>query len=174
MLELSAKSMNANKDGKIRVLVLDDEADFLELCQEFLGRDDGLDAVFVSSPAKALDLLAVEDYQVVVSDHNLPGMDGLQFMHAVRSLKRIPFILITGHGREGLAIDALSNGADFYMEKAGSPKGMFEQLLRAIKAVCSSMRNVAECLPDPFQVFSPGGTLLISNGGERVLAAASR
>jgi len=174
VLELSAKSMNANKDGKIRVLVLDDEADFLELCQEFLGRDDGLDAVFVSSPAKALDLLAVEDYQVVVSDHNLPGMDGLQFMHAVRSLKRIPFILITGHGREGLAIDALSNGADFYMEKAGSPKGMFEQLLRAIKAVCSSMRNVAECLPDPFQVFSPGGTLLISNGGERVLAAASR
>jgi DNA-binding NtrC family response regulator len=166
--------MTANKDGKIKVLVLDDEADFLELCQEFFGRDEDLDAVFVSTPAEALDILAADDYQVVVSDHNLPGMDGLQFMHAMRSLKSIPFILITGHGREGLAIEALSNGADFYMEKAGSPKGMFEQLLRAVKAVGSSVRNVSECLPDPFQVFSPGGTLLISNGGERVLAAASR
>jgi len=167
--------MTVDKDGKrIKVLVLDDEVDFLDLCREFLGREEGLEADFVSSPGKALELLAAYDYQVVVSDHNLPGMDGLQFMHAIRSLKRIPFILITGHGREGLAIDALRNGADFYMEKAGNPKGMFEQLLRAIMAVGSPLRKVAECLPEPFQVFSAGGVLLISNGGERVLAAASR
>ncbi|KAF5074339.1 Transcriptional regulatory protein SrrA [anaerobic digester metagenome] len=166
--------MEASKDDKIKVLVLDDEADFLELCQEFFGREEGLDVDLVSSPAKALDMLGSDDYQVIVSDHNLPGMDGLQFMRAMRSLRKIPFILITGHGREGLAIDALRNGADFYMEKAGSPKGMFEQLVRAIRTVGSSARSVSECLPDPFQVFSAGGTLLISNGGERVLAAASR
>jgi DNA-binding NtrC family response regulator len=166
--------MTANMDGKIKVLVLDDEADFLGLCQEFFGREETLDADFVSSPARALDMLASDDYQVVVSDHNLPGMDGLQFMHAMRSLRKIPFILITGHGREGLAIDALRNGADFYMEKAGSPKGMFELLVHAIKAVSSSVRDASECLPEPFQVYSPGGTLLISNGGERVLAAATR
>lgn len=166
--------MTAKMDGKIRVLVLDDEPAFLELCQEFLGRENWLDADFVSSPAKALELLASDDYQVVVSDHNLPGMDGLQFMRAVRSMRKIPFILITGYGREGLAIDALRNGADFYMEKAGSPKGMFEQLLQAIRSVSSPACKVSECLPEPFQVFSPGGTLLISNGGERVLAAATR
>ena len=167
--------MNVNEDGKrTRVLVLDDEENFLELCREFLGRERELDVDYVSSPAKALEMLAAENYQVVVSDHNLPGMDGLQFLRAVRSLRRIPFILITGHGREGLAIDALGHGADFYMEKAGSPAGMFEQLLRAIKAVGSSVRKVTECLPEPFQVFSAGGVLLISNQGERVLAAASR
>ncbi|HQQ25416.1 MAG TPA: response regulator [Methanomassiliicoccales archaeon] len=166
--------MTANENGKIKVLVLDDEEDFLELCREFFGREERIDAAFVSSPAMALDILASDDYQVVVSDHNLPGMDGLQFLRATRSLRKIPFILITGHGREGLAIDALSNGADFYLEKAGSPRGMFEQLLRAIKAVGSPAHSLSECLPDPFQVFSAGGTLLISNGGERVLAAASR
>lgn len=166
--------MTAKKDGKIRVLVLDDEADFLELCQEYLGHDEWLDAAFVSSPTKALDMLASDEYQVVVSDHDLPGMDGLQFMRAARSMRKIPFILITGHGREGLAIDALRNGADFYMEKAGSPKGMFEQLLKAIRSVSTSSSKAYECLPEPFQVFSAGGTLLISNGGERVLAAATR
>jgi DNA-binding NtrC family response regulator len=166
--------MSAKKVGKIKVLVVDDEPDFLELCREFLGREEGIDMACVSSPAKALEMLASEEYQVVVSDHNLPGMDGLQFMGAVRSLRKMPFILITGHGREGLAIDALRSGADFYMEKAGSPKGMFELLLRAIRTVNSSVAKVSECLPEPFQVFSSGGTLLISNGGERVLAAASR
>lgn len=170
----SAKDMSAKRDGKIKVLVIDDESDFLDLCREFLGREEGIDAAYVSSPGKALDMLASDDYQVVVSDHNLPGMDGLQFMRAVRSMRKIPFILITGHGREGLAIDALRNGADFYMEKAGSPKGMFELLLQAIRTVSLSAGRVSECLPDPFQVFSAGGTLLISNGGERVLAAASR
>jgi hypothetical protein len=51
---------------------------------------------------------------------------------------------------------------------------MFEQLLRAIKAMGSSVRKVAECLPEPFQVYSAGSVLLISNQGERVLAVASR
>ena len=166
--------MTMKKDRKIRVLVVDDEADFLDLCQEFLGQEDELEAAFVSSPVKALDMLSSDDYQVGVSDHNMPWMDGLQFMNTVRSLRKTPFILITGHGREGLAIDALSNGADFYIEKAGSPKGMFEQLLQAIRSVSSSASKVSECLPEPFQVFSAGGTLLISNGGERVLAAAAR
>lgn len=155
-------------------MVLDDEADFLELCREHFDRVEGLEVDYVSSPVKALDMLESANFDVVVSDHNLPGMDGLQFMHAVRSRGKMPFILITGHGREGLAIDALNNGADFYMEKAGSPKGMFEQLLRAIRAVVSPARDVSACLPEPFQVFSAGDTLLISNGGERVLAATSR
>jgi hypothetical protein len=44
-----------------------------------------------------------------------------------------------------------------------------------MRALDDNGRNkIAECLPDPFQVFSKGGVLFVGNGGERVLAAASR
>jgi DNA-binding NtrC family response regulator len=160
---------------RIKVLVLDDEADFLNLCREFLARDGDLEADYVASPREAMELMASREYHAVVSDHDLPGMDGMQFLRALRSMNmRIPFIMITGHGREGLAIEALQNGADFYMEKAGSPASMFEQLLRTLKAVTCLKRKASECLQDPFRVYSEVGVLLVSNGGERVMAASAR
>ncbi len=161
---------------KIKVLILNDESSFLDLCREFMQKDGGMQADYVSSPAKALEMVSQGDYQVIVSDHTLPGMDGLQFLRALRSLhQQVPFVLLTGNGREGLAIDAVQNGADFYMERAGNPNSMFEQLTRTIKALGGHGRScLVECLSDPFQVFSKGGMLFISNGGERVLAAASR
>jgi DNA-binding response OmpR family regulator len=160
---------------KIKVLVLDDEVSFLDLCQEFFSRDKGVQADFVSSPAMALEMVAEGDYHVIVSDHTLPDMDGIQFLRALRSLhQHMPFILLTGKGREGLAIEAVQNGADFYMEKAGSPSTMFAQLISTIKALRDGRTKIAECLPDHFEVFSNGGVLFVSNGGERVLAAVSR
>jgi DNA-binding response OmpR family regulator len=168
-------SMTSGAD-KIRVLILDDEVGFLDLCREFFGRDDGVQAEFVSSPVKALEMAGEGDYHVIVSDHTLPGMDGIQFLRALRSLhQRMPFILLTGNGREGLAIEAVQNGADFYMEKAGSPSSMFEQLIGTIRALVDNGRTrIADCLPDRFEVFSKGGVLFVSNGGERVMAAIDR
>lgn len=164
------------KADRIKVLVLDDEVGFLDLCREFFLREDGVQAEFVSSPATALEMAADGDYHVIVSDHTLPGMDGIQFLRALRSLhQRMPFILLTGHGREGLAIEAVENGADFYMEKAGSPSSMFEQLISTVRVLADHGRTrIADSLPDRFEVFSKGGVLFLSNGGERVLAAIDR
>jgi len=160
---------------RIKVLVLDDESDFLELCHDHFVNETDIQADFVTSPVQALELVEEGGYRVVVSDHTLSGMDGLQFLRALRSLhQRMPFILITGWGREELAIDAVQNGADFYMEKAGDPRSMFSQLLRAIRALAGNGAKACECLSEPFQVFSKGGVCLVSNGGERVMAAASR
>jgi len=167
--------MSLTSMGKvIKVLVLDDEVSFLDLCKEFFQREKCILADFVTSPTRALEMAAEGDYQVIVSDHSLPGMDGLQFLRALRSLHRtMPFILLTGNGSEGLAIEAVQNGADFYMQKAGNPSSMFSQLLKTVRALGDSDR-VAECLSDPFQVYSKGNVLFVSNGGERVLAAASK
>lgn len=161
--------------GSVKVLVLDDEEDFLELCREFFSREDGVQADYITSPTKALEMLETTGYDVVVSDHTLPGMNGLEFLKALRSLQTgLPFILITGRGREGLALEALQSGADFYMEKAGEPRSLFAQLLSTVRTLAVDSARAAECLVEPFQVFSQSRIYLVSNGGERVMAASSR
>lgn len=159
---------------RIKVLILDDDEGFLELCKEYIDREKSMDADYVMSPAEALDLVSKGEYQVVVSDHTLPGMDGLQFLNALRSMHHdLPFIMITGNGREGLAIEAVQNGADVYMEKAGSPSSMLRQLVELIRSL-GDVSSLIENLPETFHVFSRDGVLFINNRGERVLAAPSR
>lgn len=153
---------------------MDDEEGFLELCRERLGSEPTIAADYASSPSQALEMLRDREYHVVVSDHEPRGMSGLQFLRAVRSLTSVPFLLVIGHGREGLAIDALRNGADFFIEKTGRPSATIDILLRALRTLGSPERDVSECLTEPFPVFSSGSVLMISNGGERVLAAKAR
>ncbi|HSV42347.1 MAG TPA: PAS domain S-box protein, partial [Methanomassiliicoccales archaeon] len=71
---------------------------------------------------------------VVVSDYMMPGMDGLAFLKELRSVGNdIPFILFTGKGREEVVIQALNEGADFYLQKGGEPRPQFAELAHKIR-----------------------------------------
>ena len=59
----------------------------------------------------------------------MPGMDGIGFLKRVRaSGNTIPFILFTGRGREEVVIQALNEGANFYLQKGGDPDAQFAEL----------------------------------------------
>jgi PAS domain S-box-containing protein len=59
----------------------------------------------------------------------MPGMDGLDFLSAVRTIQPdLPFIVYTGKGGEDIAIQALNRGADFYLQKGGSPKSQYIEI----------------------------------------------
>lgn len=65
-----------------------------------------------------LTRLAAGDFDCVVSGHDAPGLDGLDFLHAVRAESpNLPFILYTGKGSEELASDAISAGVTDYLQK---------------------------------------------------------
>ena len=56
----------------------------------------------------------------------MPVMDGISLLKSIRQRDGdIPFILFTGRGREEVVIDALNNGADFYIQKGGDIKAQF-------------------------------------------------
>ena len=71
----------------------------------------------------------------------MPGMDGIAFLKTVRaSGNTIPFILFTGRGREEVAIQALNEGADFYLQKGGEPISQFTELEHQIRLAVNQRR----------------------------------
>ena len=112
-----------------RILYVDDEPGLLEVSKLFLERSGEFSVGTVTSAAAALTLLAEQKYDAIISDYQMPGMDGIEFLRNVRAGgSTIPFIIFTGRGREEIVIQALNEGADFYLQKGGEPVSQFAEL----------------------------------------------
>lgn len=127
----------------ISVLYVDDEPALLQLGRLHLERiDPELRISGVNSADEALAALEAGGYDAIVADYQMPGHDGLGFLREVRSRHgRLPFILLTGHGREEVAIEALNLGADFYLQKGGSPRAQYAELAHRIRAAVERRRD---------------------------------
>ena len=129
----------------ISVLYVDDESTLLEIGKLYLEQTNEFAVTTASSASVALELLKSNGIQAIVSDYQMPGMDGIGFLKEVRAKdKTIPFILFTGRGREEIAIEAFENGADFYLQKGGAPKPQFAELISKIKAAVEHRRADAQ------------------------------
>ncbi|KTG29640.1 PAS domain-containing protein [Haloferax profundi] len=105
--------------GPIRVLHVDDDPGFADLTATFLERENArLDVVWASSADHGLTRLDESDVDCIVSDYDMPGQTGIDFLKAVREeYPELPFILFTGKGSEEVAADAISAGATDYIQK---------------------------------------------------------
>lgn len=117
-----------------RVLYVDDEPDLLEIAKIFLDETGYLSVDTITSAKEALDSHKIPSYDAIVSDFQMPGMNGIEFLRIVRdTYGDIPFILFTGRGREEVAIQALNDGADFYLQKGGDMEAQFTELAHKIR-----------------------------------------
>ncbi|MGB8820684.1 MAG: response regulator, partial [Methanoregula sp.] len=126
------------------ILYVDDEASLLEVGKLFLERSGQFPVDVITSAPAALELLKTGNYDAIVSDYQMPEMDGIAFLKKVRSSgNTIPFILFTGRGREEIAIQALNQGADFYLQKGGEPVSQFTELEHQIRHAVQQRRAEA-------------------------------
>ena len=111
------------------ILYVDDEPGLLEIGRMFL-EQGGLFAVdTLTSATEALDVISTKRYDAIISDYQMPVMDGIEFLKRVRAADTtIPFIIFTGRGREEVVIQAFNEGADFYLQKGGEPVSQFAEL----------------------------------------------
>ena len=121
----------------IRVLHVEDDEQFAELTATYLARFEDRIAVETAADVdEGLDALASSEVDCVVSDYDMPGRNGIEFLEAVRADRpNLPFILFTGKGSEDVASSAVSAGVTDYLQKGGGPD-LFELLAnRVVNAV---------------------------------------
>ncbi|WP_435195947.1 response regulator [Natronomonas sp. EA1] len=129
------------RDEEILVLHVDDEPQFGELVRAYLERlDDGVEVLTASTPSAGLDRLDDEPIDCVVSDYQMPGKDGLEFLEGVREhYPNLPFVLFTGQGSEEIASEAIQAGVDSYLQKNGTE--VYELLANQIRNLVGRRRS---------------------------------
>jgi len=161
----------------ISVLYVDDEPALLEIAKLFLETSNEFIVDTKTSAQEGLDLLKHHSFEAIISDYQMPGMDGIVFLKAVRErFGDIPFILFTGRGREEVVIDAINNGADFYLQKGGDPEAQFVELAHKIRQAVRRKqaeislkeserryRDVVEHQTEFISRFKPDGTHVFAN-----------
>lgn len=118
----------------ITILLVADDPALLEEARLFFEQAGEFHIAPARSGTEALTQLDSRRFDAIVSEYQVPGMDGIALLREVRERDTaIPFILFTGKGREEVVIEAINNGADFYLEKGGDPRAQFTILRQKIQ-----------------------------------------
>ena len=111
------------------VLYIDDEPALLNVCKHYFDRRGSIAITCAGSAAEAIGILKTRSFAVIICDYQMPGMNGIDLLVHLRLQKdHTPFILFTGYGREETVIEAINNGATYYLQKHGSPTVLFAEL----------------------------------------------
>ncbi|MHC3380517.1 response regulator [Haloarcula sp. H-GB5] len=158
-------------ETNIRTLVVDDSDFFAEMTADTLTQQHGIESVAANSAAEALERLDGGGFDCVVSDYEMPEMDGLELLEAIRETNpSIPFILLTGRGDEETASAAIAAGvADYLLKLEVVEDKQYGRLANRIENVVSQERtrkkfeSLVSDSPDGIVHLTTDGTILSVN-----------
>lgn len=122
------------KVSSISVLYIDDEKNTLEITKQYMEESGEFVFDTVHSAQTALETLDIPSYDVIVSNHILPDMDGISFLRIIRErYGDIPFILFIAESRIEVLLEAIHNRADFFLHKGADPQTLYVELAHRIR-----------------------------------------
>jgi DNA-binding NtrC family response regulator len=138
------------------VLLIDDERGFLQALSEALqAKQKDITVDLALNAEQALLLISVSDYDVIVSDVRMPGMDGLELVQRCRQLRPdSPVVLMTGYGDRELEAQASKCGAYAFLHKPVDADVLLSVISRALLKARLLHRNVFPLPASPPPAFS--------------------
>jgi DNA-binding NtrC family response regulator len=128
---------------KLRVLLIDDERDFLETLVKRL-RKRNLEVGGANSGEEALRVLRQTPMDVVVLDVRMPGMDGIQVLQEIKTINPlIQVIMLTGHASVEVAVEGMELGAFDYLMKPANLDELLYKIQDAYKAKTIQEQKIA-------------------------------
>lgn len=149
----------------------------LKAAKLFLESQYAFEVTSAASGHDALALFHTGKYHAVVSGYDIPGINGLNLLSAIRtSGSDIPFIVFTEKNREDVVIEALNTGADFYLQKGGNTKALYTQLANQIQQAVrrrsaenaiiqkkKDLRHLIDASPNPAMLLNARGEIIAIN-----------
>lgn len=130
------------KNTLIRVLLVDDEAALLKVAKQCLEMEGNFQVDAALSVEEALQKMKDKTFDAIVCDYVMPERNGLEFLKELRDNGNdIPFVILTGKGREEVIIKALNYGANQYFCKSGDPEKLYGELTRSLRQVVKRKRT---------------------------------
>ncbi|TFG88902.1 MAG: response regulator [Candidatus Atribacteria bacterium] len=118
----------------LSVLLIDDEPALLEVLKLFSERSLEMSVHTAQSATEALRILPEKTFDAIIVDYDMPEINGIEFLKILRSEgDTTPVIIFTGVGHERTAIEAINNGANFFLQKGEDPQMQFRELITMVK-----------------------------------------
>jgi len=130
----------ADNRGMVKILLVEDNRSMREMLASVL-TEKGYAVDAVSDVAAALALLKREDHALIVSDLQLPDMDGIAFLKRTRELQ-LPFIILTAYGAIEKAVEAIKEGAWDFIAKPVDPDYLMLMIAKALEATRVARENL--------------------------------
>jgi len=124
------------------VLVVDDSAPDRRLAGGILEKDSGLEVAYAGDGREALKNLAQEAPDIVVTDLQMPEMNGLELVATVRGrFPHVPVIVMTAYGSEEIAVAALKRGASSYVPKTALAQDLLPTVFNVLAVARANLSN---------------------------------
>jgi len=123
--------LNAN----VKILIVDDFATMRKILKNLLFQMGLKNVIEADDGTTALEVLAKEKVDLIISDWNVPKMTGIELLKAVRNdenLKSVKFIMVTAESQKGNVIEAIKLGVNQYVVKPFTPEVLREKLSKVL------------------------------------------
>jgi two-component system OmpR family response regulator len=130
-------------DDKMKILIIEDDPELAMVLSSYLSKY-GMDVESVEDPYLGLSILTQKEFDLVILDLTLPGIDGLEVIQKIREKSDIPVIISSARDDITDKIIGMERGADDYMPKPYDPRELVSRIKTILRRVGSNSKKMKE------------------------------